>query len=873
MHSAAKQVQIMAKARFEYLAAQLAKETQSRANLPAQGLKGIHGLYAASISVERGEFAAYVATRDLPKEFPGSLAFGFIERVMRADLDAFIATERSDEAPDFTVHSNPAAVAAAGSEAPDLYVVKHTYPMDGNRLACGYDIGSEPLQRAAAELAVRSGEPTISSPTKLPQDDQARIGFRYFVPLYKKGTDPKTPQEREAALEGLFYAPIIMDQLLADVVRAADGELDFEVFDGEETTKDKLLFDSEVSNVQRQFECRTPIRVGDRTWTIITRSTPKFEASIDRSMPFVIGVAGVLLSALLAFIVLSLGLSRKRAVMLANDMTADLRASEQTIRHAKDAAESANRSKSEFLANMSHEIRTPLNGILGFADLLRRGADSDQSTRDEWLRIIHSSGRHLLELINDILDLSKIEAGHMEFERVRCSPHQIISEVLSVLRVRAQEKCLSLECRWTSGVPETILTDPVRLRQLLMNLVGNAIKFTERGGIKMLATVSPDSAEPCLVIEVHDTGIGIPAERIDGVFSPFEQSDNSITRRFGGTGLGLTISRHIARGLGGEITVESEPGRGSVFRVTISTGPLGNVPIYDSPPNEAMKSAKASNWGRVSTLSSARVLLVDDGETNRQLISLVLREAGADVSCAENGQLGLEAASRDRFDLILMDMQMPVMDGYTATQRLRDHGCVLPIIALTAHAMRGDKEKCFAAGCSGYLSKPIDIDALLRTVADALRENAPADQAPSGDANAGQATPHTSSDAVMAIASTLPTDLPQFRVIVKDFVDRLRERIDEMQVAFEESDLDKLAELAHWLKGTGGTVGFHCFTEPAHRLELLAKQGQTEHIDDVIRELATLAQRIAVPAKSHDIERQSAAQGSACPYKREENLC
>jgi signal transduction histidine kinase/DNA-binding NarL/FixJ family response regulator len=533
-------------------------------------------------------------------------------------------------------------------------------------------------------------------------------------------------------------------------------------------------------------------------------------------------------------------------VVVFRDITSAKR-SEDALHKAKLVAEAANRSKSEFLANMSHEIRTPLSSILGFTELLRRGIGSKDEINTH-LETIHSSGRHLSALIDDILDLSKIEAGRMEFDRVCFSPHQIITEVLSVLRVRAQEKSLSLEGRWTSGVPETILTDPARLRQLLMNLVGNAIKFTERGGVKLLATVVPDFPEPRFQIEVHDTGIGIPAERIDSIFCPFEQADSSITRRFGGTGLGLAISRHIAEGLGGEITVESEAGRGSVFRVKLATGPLEHVRMLESPPTEALTPADAWKPGSVPKLSAARVLLVEDGQSNRELISLVLQEAGAEVTCAENGQEGLETASRGQFDLILMDIQMPVMDGHTATRRLRERGCMLPIIALTAHAMRGDREKCLAAGCSRYLTKPIDIDELLWTVADALSKKATKAERLPEQASGGNATQIGSSDSSSAITSTLPTDNPNFRPIVESFVNRLHERLDEMRAARAEADWNQLAELAHWLRGSGGTVGFRCFTEPAQRLEQLAKARQIEKIDEVMQEISALVERIAVPA-------------------------
>ena len=389
---------------------------------------------------------------------------------------------------------------------------------------------------------------------------------------------------------------------------------------------------------------------------------------------------------------------------------------------AKEAAEAANVAKSRFLANMSHEIRTPLNAVIGFTDLLlNSGNQCDEAEREDYLETIHTSGKHLLALINDILDLSKIEADRLEVEQVRCSPHEIISEIVSVLRVKALEKNLTLDYHWNGGVPETICTDPARFRQLLMNLVSNAIKFTTAGSVQIRAELVQDGPDPQLVVEVIDTGVGIPADKFEAIFDPFVQADTSVTRQFGGTGLGLTISRRIAQALGGDIGVSSEVGKGSTFTVTIATGPLDGVRILDAPAGgRHAKSAAGTEPDALPSLAGVRVLVVEDGDTNRKLIGLVLQRAGVEVTMAENGRIGADLALKDPFDLILMDMQMPVMDGYTAATLLRQHGLTTPIIALTAHAMKGDQDKCLAAGCSGYVTKPIDADLLVRTVAEML---------------------------------------------------------------------------------------------------------------------------------------------------------
>lgn len=376
---------------------------------------------------------------------------------------------------------------------------------------------------------------------------------------------------------------------------------------------------------------------------------------------------------------------------------------------ARALAEESSRSKSEFLANMSHELRTPLTSILGFAGLAMEDAES----ASEHLATVHRNGEHLLQVINDLLDLSKIEAGKMHLELVPTDVGGVVGELAEQYVQRAEAKGLAMRLEVDETLPDGLRTDATRLRQVLHNLLGNAVKFTDKGEVGLRVGFEPSQTpgvDATLELRVRDTGVGMSAEQMGRIFCPFEQADTSTTRRFGGSGLGLAVTQRFVGMLGGTISVESQPGEGSEFVVRMPVEVVNSEDLVSPRPSEHTSEDEHS-------LSKARVLVIDDGEDNRRLISMYLAKAGAQVALAGGANEGIELALPEAFDVILMDMQMPEMDGLETTQRLRARGVRTPIVAVTAHVMMGYRERCLASGCDAYLSKPIDRQGLIKLCA------------------------------------------------------------------------------------------------------------------------------------------------------------
>ncbi|MEM9416090.1 MAG: CHASE domain-containing protein [Planctomycetota bacterium] len=727
--------------RFNRLSENLRSELTRRVMVYDYGLQGARSLYPASQSVERHEFRAMVESRDLANNFPGALGIGFIRRVEDDEqaIASFLEQTRSEGAPEFEITVPQGAGPMPGSVMDDRFIIEFIEPIANNRPAQGLDIGSHPVRREAAERATLTGLGSITGRLDLVQDDQQFAGFLYLLPVYAKGMPSSTADERIAATVGWVYMPIIAPPVLAGAAQAANHEISFEVYDGDQTLAENQIYNDNHANADTdvapaafsqeanpRLYIEKPLDIGGRTWTVTIHATESFK-SASRATAWLVGLSGGLLSLILGLLMFSQGSATRRAFGLAEGMTRDLR----RYAHAADAA---TRAKSAFLANMSHEIRTPMTAILGYADLLCDDPDAHRShsKRLEYIGTIKRNGNHLLSIINDILDISKIEAGKLSVETIDTDPEALIHDVVSLMAVKADMKGLTITTRFETEIPKTIQSDPVRLRQILVNLVGNAIKFTHQGGVTL--TIGFDAEKQVLTCAIADTGIGMTPNQIDRLFGAFEQADPSTTRVYGGSGLGLQISRRLAGILGGEISVTSEPGVGSVFTVSVLTNNYVGVETLPAKSPVVLRETVGNEpYPPTSNqpLRGLRILFAEDGEDNQRLIGFHLKKAGATVTLVENGRLAVQAlsvdgtlegpiASNPPFDLMLTDMQMPEMDGYTAVRLLRKKGANLPIVALTAHAMSSDADLCLEAGCDDYASKPIDRARLIEICADAV---------------------------------------------------------------------------------------------------------------------------------------------------------
>lgn len=516
-----------------------------------------------------------------------------------------------------------------------------------------------------------------------------------------------------------------------------------------------------------------------------------------------------------------------RILLAIEDITQEKETAQRT-KEAKELAEAANRAKSDFITNMSHELRTPLSAILGYTELLSQ-PNQNKNEAINCINRIKKNIEQLTQLIDEFLDLSKIEAGKLVIERYQFPLLPVLNETFTLLQDRAKNTGLAFDVIFSGEIPETIISCPKRLNQILLNVVGNALKFTEKGSVKITIKLisQHDSKNQFLYFIITDTGCGLTQEQQSKIFHLFTQANSSITRKYGGSGIGLNFSRRLATALGGGLVLsDSNIGKGSTFSFWIDPGPLSEVIKLKGFTLSQLRLSKENTVEDGvfdnKKLNSMRILLVEDGLDNRILLSHFLRTSGATIVVATNGIEGVKKAQEQCFDLVLMDMQMPMLDGYEATKQLIAKNFKTPIIALTAHAMRGEREKCLAMGCVDYISKPVKAKTLIETIGKYSKKKMPS---------------HSDES-----ESQEMLDDPYLRPIFISFVENLPKLANKFREALVRYDHIELSSLAHKLSGSAGTYGFTEIGELAATIEVCAiKPLDYEVLQQLIDRLCSLS--------------------------------
>ncbi|MEO5328059.1 MAG: CHASE domain-containing protein [Magnetococcus sp. THC-1_WYH] len=724
-----------------------------------QVLRGGLGLFTAQRDLSRWQWKAYVETLDIDAFWPGIQGIGFSRMIAPGDKEIHEQQLRQAGYPDY-------AIKPAGKR--EIYsAIIFLEPFDKrNQRAFGYDMFSDAVRRTAMEQARDTGRPTVSGRVTLVQETDRDIqpGFLIFLPLYREGASLNTIEERRVALEGFVYSPFRVKDLFRGILGPEDPYLDFQVYDGDTVTLPSLLYSTVNAEgvgevVQRMHHNRVrSIVLPGRHWTVRFQCRPIFDHEMGSSQPFLVACLGMTVDILLFLILKSISGQKDRIQKEALRIGQELTVSET---HARHLAEEANRTKSEFLANMSHELRTPLNSLLILSKILADNRDGNLTPKQvESARIIHQSGSDLLRLINDILDLSKVEAGRVVVVPTEKSLADLVQHLDRMFTSEAVEKGIAFRVTTDASLPATWCTDWNKVEQILSKILANAFKFTERGFVTVtLGHPPPDhlftnprlASEPCLAITVTDSGIGISETQRGQIFKAFWQADSSTSRKYGGTGLGLSISRKFSELLGGEISVESQEGRGTSVTLFLPAHvsatpvmPTEALRADDAPDHAQTQAAVPRDDGMehrvdetsVSCVPEVRgddpiaqksvqenivftVLIVNDDMRYSFSLAQFFQGRSIRVFFARDGQKALVELEKKRgIDILLVDVSLPNRDGLATIHSIKGHDDFqhFPIIALVDADRPEDREMSLQAGADNTVGKPVEFSVLLETM-------------------------------------------------------------------------------------------------------------------------------------------------------------
>ncbi|HBE17036.1 MAG TPA: hypothetical protein DEG17_19130 [Cyanobacteria bacterium UBA11149] len=655
-----------------------------------------------NLNVPYNKWQIFVTTLELEKRYPGINGLGFI-RYIPKNLKEYEKKVRQNNNKIEKIYQNYTVYPQG--KRPDYFVIEYSEPIQKNRQAIGLDVGHETVRRKGVERARDTGNPAATGRIILVQDKDKTPGFLMYLPIYRPGMPINTIEEKKAAFFGFIYAPFrVLDLVEEGLPKSVKQNFDLVIYNGKDLMygkPDNLSYHQTPSHPRYYREI--VIDVAGETWNLYFTSKSNLTVARDNLPPIVLAV-GTLTSLLLFGIILSLSMAYRQT-----------KAAKEISDAAKEAAETANKAKSIFLANMSHELRTPLNAILGFSQIMNR----DSSLKEEQienLSIISRSGEHLLSLINDVLNMSKIEAGRTILTPNIFDIYEMLNIIEEMFQSRAEAKGIQLIFNCDLDIPKYVFADESKLRQILINLLSNSIKFTEEGKVTLRVflgnSTEVDSNKELINFEVEDTGYGIKPEELKTLFDTFVQTETGRHSQEG-TGLGLAISQKFAQLMGGKITVSSTFGKGTIFRF--------DIPVEIAKSSEIKSTQPTSRVIHIApNQPTYRILVVDDRWENRQVLSKLLRAVGFQVKEAVNGEEAVTISENWQPHLIWMDMRMPVMNGYEATQRIKATQQDIIIIALTASAFEEERSQILAHGCNDYLRKPFQESVIFAKMAQYL---------------------------------------------------------------------------------------------------------------------------------------------------------